>query len=162
MGARGQVSAEAAQKTWLGYGGSEKSFEETFPDLADQAECPLASLRRMIAKIGTCGETSIMPGAFRYLFAGCCVLASFAPSAGADADHGKQIAERWCASCHLVERGQESATDQAPPFAYLARTPDLDENKLAFLLLLPHPNMPRVSLSRTEAADLADYIRSVK
>jgi hypothetical protein len=26
--------------------------------------------------------------------------------------------------------------------------PDFDENKLAFLLLLPHPNMPQVGLSR--------------
>ena len=103
-----------------------------------------------------------MPEEFRLLLAGCCVLASIAPSAAADADHGRQIAESWCASCHLVGRGQTSATDQAPPFTYLARTIDFDENKLAFLLLLPHPNMPKVSLNRTEVADLADYIRSLK
>ena len=83
-------------------------------------------------------------------------------SAAADADHGKQIAERWCASGHLVQRGQTRATDQAPPFTYLAKTPEFDENKLAFLLLLPHPNMPSVSLNRAEVADLADYIRSLK
>lgn len=99
---------------------------------------------------------------FRFLLAASGVLASIDPSAAADADHGKQIAERWCVSCHLVGRGQTSATDQAPPFSYLARTIDFDENKLAFLLLLPHPNMPKVSLNRTEVADLADYIRSLK
>ena len=88
----------------------------------------------------------------RLLFAGYCVIAIVNPSAAADADHGKQIAERWCASGHLVQRGQTRATDQAPPF---------DENKLAFLLLLPHPNMPSVSLNRAEVADLADYIRSL-
>jgi mono/diheme cytochrome c family protein len=103
-----------------------------------------------------------MSEAFRLFFAGCCVIAIITPSAAADADHGKEIATRWCASCHLVERGQTSATDQAPPFAYLARTPDFDENKLAFLLLLPHPNMPNLSLNRAEVADLADYIRSLK
>jgi hypothetical protein len=53
-------------------------------------------------------------------------------------------------------------TDKAPPFTYLAKTPEFDENKLAFLLLLPHPNMPSVSLNRAEVADLADYIRSLK
>jgi mono/diheme cytochrome c family protein len=98
----------------------------------------------------------------RLLFAGYCVIAIVSPSAAADADHGKQIAERWCASCHLVERGQTSATDQAPPFTYLGKTPEFDENKLAFLLLLPHPNMPSVSLNRAEVADLADYIQSLK
>ncbi|MDE2469522.1 MAG: cytochrome c [Bradyrhizobium sp.] len=98
----------------------------------------------------------------RFLFAGCCLIAIITSSAAADADHGKEIAKRWCASCHLVERGQTNATDQAPPFSYLARTPDLDENKLAFLLLMPHPNMPQVSLNRAEVADLADYIRSLR
>jgi len=51
---------------------------------------------------------------------------------------------------------------QAPPFSYVGKTPEFDENKLAFLLLLPHPNMPSVSLNRAEVADLADYIRSLK
>ncbi len=100
--------------------------------------------------------------AFRLLSVACCALAVGTPAAAADADHGKDIARRWCAACHLVENGQTSATDQAPPFAYLAKTPDFDKNKLAFLLLLPHPNMPTVSLNQTEVADLADYIRSLK
>ena len=103
-----------------------------------------------------------MSRTFRLLIAGCCVIAIISLSAAADADHGKEIATRWCASCHLVERGQTSSTDQAPPFTYLARTPEFDENKLAFLLLMPHPNMPNVSLNRAEVADLADYIRSLK
>lgn len=103
-----------------------------------------------------------MSKTFRFLSVACWVLATTAPSAAADAERGKDIAKRWCASCHLVESGQSSATDQAPPFAYLARMPNFDENKLAFLLLMPHPNMPKVSLNRAEVADLADYIRSLK
>ena len=83
-------------------------------------------------------------------------------SLAADADHGKAIAERWCASCHLVERGQKSAADQAPPFASLATMPGFNANKLAFLLLLPHPNMPNMALSRAEVADLADYMATIK
>ena len=103
-----------------------------------------------------------MSEAFRLLFVGICAVAIATPSFAADADHGKEIAKRWCASCHLVERSQTSATDQAPPFTYLARMPDFDENKLAFLLLLPHPSMPQVSLNRAEVADMADYIRTLK
>ncbi|WP_309774597.1 c-type cytochrome [Nitrobacter vulgaris] len=80
----------------------------------------------------------------------------------ADPSNGKDIAERWCASCHLVESGQRNSTDLAPPFTYLAKRPDFDQNKLAFLLLIPHPNMPKLSLNRSEISDLAKYIRSLK
>ncbi len=100
--------------------------------------------------------------AFRSSSVAGLVLATMAPAIAADPHNGKDIATRWCASCHLVDKGQTSATDQAPSFAYLARTPDFDQNKLAFLLLMPHPNMPNVSLNRAEVADLADYIRSLQ
>jgi mono/diheme cytochrome c family protein len=103
-----------------------------------------------------------MSEALRLFFVGCCTLAIAMPSFAADADHGKEIAKRWCASCHLVDPRQTSATDQAPPFTYIAKMPDFDANKLAFLLLMPHPNMPNVSLNRTEIADMADYILSLK
>jgi mono/diheme cytochrome c family protein len=103
-----------------------------------------------------------MSEAFRFWSAACFVLAIIAPAAAADPDNGKDIAKRWCASCHLVESDRTSATDQAPPFSHIARTPDFDQNKLAFLLLMPHPNMPTVSLNRAEVSDMADYIRSLK
>ncbi|HUO00025.1 MAG TPA: cytochrome c [Bradyrhizobium sp.] len=85
------------------------------------------------------------------------------PSAdAADASHGKAIAERWCAACHRIERDPKSTTDQPPPFASIAGMPDFDANKLAFLLLRPHPNMPSLMLSRNEISDLADYIKTLK
>jgi hypothetical protein len=58
--------------------------------------------------------------------------------------------------------GQKSATDQAPPFASIAGLPNFNASTLTFLLLKPHPSMPRLELSRTEAADLADYIATLK
>jgi mono/diheme cytochrome c family protein len=84
------------------------------------------------------------------------------PAFTADAEQGKVIAERWCSGCHLVQPGQKTAaTDQAPPFAMIANAPDFGAGKLALLLLKPHPNMPKLSLSRPEAADLAEYIRGL-
>jgi mono/diheme cytochrome c family protein len=84
-------------------------------------------------------------------------------SFAADADQGKAIAERWCTGCHVVENEQKSpVTDQAPPFASIARRPDFGANKLALLLLEPHPNMPKLSLSRVEVANLAEYILTLK
>jgi mono/diheme cytochrome c family protein len=90
------------------------------------------------------------------------VALALRPVWAADAAHGKAVAERWCSGCHLVQHEQKIApTDQAPPFVTIAKTPDFDAGKLALLLLKPHPNMPRLSLSRTEVADLAEYIRAL-
>jgi len=101
----------------------------------------------------------------RMLLVVCCAFVALgpSPSLAADAAGGKTIAERWCASCHLVEREQKgAATDQAPPFASIARMPEFGANKLALLLLKPHPNMPKLSLSRAEVTSLADYIATLK
>lgn len=79
----------------------------------------------------------------------------------ADISSGEQIARRWCASCHLVATDQLQASTEAPPFATVARKPDFDTNRLAFFLLEPHPKMPNMSLTRSEAADIAAYIASL-
>jgi hypothetical protein len=69
--------------------------------------------------------------AFRLLYAGWCIVAIVSPSFAADPAKGKEIGKRWCVSCHLVQREQNSATDQAPPFDYLARMPDFNADDLA-------------------------------
>jgi mono/diheme cytochrome c family protein len=99
------------------------------------------------------------------LLAICCTLSAVLASTisiAADANSGKNIANRWCSSCHVMQSDQKLATDQAPPFASIAKMPGFDANKLAFLLLKPHPNMPSLSLSRTEIADLADFMATLK
>ena len=84
------------------------------------------------------------------------------PVFAADPDNGERLARRWCAPCHVVASDQRGPTGEAPPFATIAAMPDFDPAKLAFFLLDPHPKMPDMSLSRTEAADLAAYIASLK
>ena len=98
------------------------------------------------------------------LLVGCCAFSVVLGSSAlaAEADNGKTLANRWCSSCHVVDQEQKLATDQAPPFASLARMPAFNANKLAFLLLKPHPNMPTLSLSRAEIADIAEYIATLK
>jgi mono/diheme cytochrome c family protein len=99
----------------------------------------------------------------RFLLVAGCALLALGPAIAADASQGKAIAERWCSACHVVERAQKTApTDQAPPFASLAARPDFNADRLALLLLAPHPNMPKLALSRFEVADLADYILTLK
>jgi mono/diheme cytochrome c family protein len=80
----------------------------------------------------------------------------------ADADHGADLAKRWCATCHVVANGQTQASADVPSFASVARRPDFSPERLAFFLLDPHPKMPNFPLSRAEAADLAAYIGSLR
>jgi mono/diheme cytochrome c family protein len=94
----------------------------------------------------------------------CLAAAVLDSSAGiaADANHGRQLARRWCVSCHVVAADQRQATTEAPPFATIARRPDFDVSRLTVFLLNPYPRMPNMSLTRPEAADLAAYIGSLK
>jgi mono/diheme cytochrome c family protein len=80
----------------------------------------------------------------------------------ADALRGETIAKRWCAACHVVSSAQQQGTAQAPPFSAVAGKPDFNETTLAYFLLTPHPRMPDMNLTRSEAADLAAYIKNQK
>jgi mono/diheme cytochrome c family protein len=76
----------------------------------------------------------------------------------ADANHGGDLAKRWCAGCHVVAADQKQANADAAPFTAIAAKSDFSAEKVAFFLLDPHPKMPNFPLSRSEAADLAAYI----
>ena len=81
----------------------------------------------------------------------------------ADVNNGSRLAHRWCEACHVIAPTQSrSSTDQAPPFATIAARPDFDAARIALFLLNPHPKMPDMALTRSEAADLAAYIGSLK
>jgi mono/diheme cytochrome c family protein len=84
------------------------------------------------------------------------------PGFAADISHGRQLARRWCVSCHLIAANQRQTTTEAPPFATIARRPDFDVNRMASFLLNPYPRMPNMSLTRIEAADIAAYIGSLR
>jgi mono/diheme cytochrome c family protein len=66
------------------------------------------------------------------------------------------------AACHVVAADQQVGTTQSPAFSTIARKPDFTEAMLALFLLNPHPRMPDMNLSRSEAADLAAYINTQK
>jgi len=74
---------------------------------------------------------------------------------------GKEIAEHWCAACHLVSREQTSAVADVPSFFEIAeRRQDL--NDLAHFLTDPHPVMPDISLTNDEVGHLIAYIASLR
>jgi len=76
---------------------------------------------------------------------------------------GEQLAQTWCATCHVVGVGnQDSATAGIVSFAHLAARPGFDEEQLAVALFSPHPAMPSMNVTRTEITALFDYIISLK
>ena len=88
-----------------------------------------------------------------------CALGLMGRAFGADALKGEILAQRWCSTCHVVSSGQQQGTAQAPPFSAIANNPDFNETTTAYFLLTPHPRMPDMNLSRSEATDLAAYIK---
>jgi mono/diheme cytochrome c family protein len=97
------------------------------------------------------------------IFAICCIgwlplLVSEASSGGADA--GKQLAQLRCAACHIVVPNQRDEIADAPPFEVIARKFAGNGDLLVANLMGPHVKM-NFGLPRSEAVDIAEYIRSL-
>jgi mono/diheme cytochrome c family protein len=107
----------------------------------------------------------IGPGKLSHLRV-CMIVASIAanaPAIAADSHNGERLAHRWCEACHVVSPTQRRpASDQAPPFATIAKMLHFGAAEIALYLLTPHPKMPDMNLTRTEAGDLAAYITTLK
>jgi hypothetical protein len=100
----------------------------------------------------------------RWWFVGCCASSIAFGAALAFAAYAEWKNPRGPPVLQLPRRAAETkpCDRSAPPFASLAKTPDFNASNLAHLLLKPHPNMPSLSLSRTEVANLAEYIATLK
>ena len=81
-----------------------------------------------------------------------------------DAKAGLAVARQWCATCHVVEEGQATATQmQAPTFESVADTLSDDrKDELVAWLTAPHGPMEVISLSRQQIADVLAYIATLK
>jgi mono/diheme cytochrome c family protein len=81
--------------------------------------------------------------------------------AAGSAERGLEIAQRWCASCHLVTPDQTQALADVPSFMTVAE----DSEGLDWLepfLADPHPVMPDMSLTRQEISDLVAYFERLR
>ena len=83
------------------------------------------------------------------------------PAAAQDVAAGRQIAKRWCSSCHEVGKAPVQ-NDVSPPFMAIARMPSTTTISLNAFLSTPHHRMPDYSLTRQEIADVSAYILSLK
>jgi len=101
-------------------------------------------------------------GVVAWLLASSALFAIDSESHYGDAEYGRSLAIRWCGSCHVVTVDQQRFMPGAPPFATIAQSANIDGDRLARLLLAPHPKMARLALSRTAVDDIAAYIGSLK
>ncbi|MBD8877347.1 c-type cytochrome [Roseibium polysiphoniae] len=85
------------------------------------------------------------------------------PGAAAERENGKVLALKWCSACHLVSKNQPVVND-APlaSFYELAAEDAISEATLKTFLADPHPQMPGMSLSNMEIADIARYIKTLE
>ncbi len=80
-----------------------------------------------------------------------------------DPVQGRAVAERWCASCHVVSpRPVGPVGDGATPFQSIADRPATTALSLRAFLSSPHGRMPDLNLTQTEMDDLISYILSLR
>jgi cytochrome c len=82
--------------------------------------------------------------------------------ANADAANGAQIAQQWCAHCHVTGGNPGRAVPQGPPsFQTVARS-GMTADQLRAFLSHPHGAMPDLALTRAEIDDLISYIATLR
>lgn len=81
-----------------------------------------------------------------------------------DAKIGKQIADKLCVGCHIVDAEASGRTVPAdvPSFARIANVPGQTATSIAGAIVVPHPPMPQIQLTREEIGDVAAYILTLK
>ena len=90
------------------------------------------------------------------------LLSSLPTHAAGLISSGKEIAIKWCSSCHLVTDAQENTSADVPSFGVIGKKYREEINALGAFLADPHPPMPNFSLTRQEIQDLMAYIGSLK
>lgn len=101
---------------------------------------------------------------FGFLIAAFLTSSAFAQDIrGGIAERGQAMAEIWCSNCHLVTDDKEqTALVDVPTFTSIARRLPDDSEVLAAFIANPHPTqMPDLSLSRNDIADLLAYIATL-
>lgn len=85
------------------------------------------------------------------------------PTSKPDPVHGKDLAESLCTNCHLVNSAtQQHANPDVPSFHEIANRQGQTAGALTARIILPKHPMPQIPLTRSELADLAAYILTLR
>jgi mono/diheme cytochrome c family protein len=76
---------------------------------------------------------------------------------------GAEIAQRICAECHSVHKGQRQSPEaQAPTFETVATTPGMTTIALTAALRTSHRLMPNIILDSDDQKNVIAYILSLR
>lgn len=76
--------------------------------------------------------------------------------------HGKDLAQRLCSNCHLVDNQQQHANADIPSFNEIANKEGQTAGAIMAHIILPNHPMPTIPLTQSELADLTAYILSMR
>lgn len=90
-------------------------------------------------------------------------MAGLGSAAAQDVVRGGEIAKRWCAGCHVVERSPAQApANGLPTFPALANESGQSSEHLRASMNPQHSRMPDLALSKQQQDDLIAYIFSLR
>ena len=93
----------------------------------------------------------------------CTLVFVPALAAAQDAEQGRDIARRWCSSCHVVEKtATQAPANGLPSFPAVARRADLSADRLRAAMNPQHSRMPDFALSKRQQDDVIAYIFSLR
>jgi mono/diheme cytochrome c family protein len=98
-----------------------------------------------------------------FFFMGVALALGGAVTSAPDPEHGKDLAGRLCSNCHLVGTGeQQQANADIPSFHEIGNLQGQTAGQIMAHIVLPKHPMPTIPLTKTELADLAAYILSLR
>jgi mono/diheme cytochrome c family protein len=74
---------------------------------------------------------------------------------------GRELASHLCAACHIVGT-ERVGSDVAPPFAALAKDPDMTLTELHAWIGPAHPMLPDLALTPEQIADINAYLDTLR
>lgn len=89
------------------------------------------------------------------------LLLGTGPAFAGDPIAGRDLAGRWCTSCHAVGT-RDKANDTAPPFTAIVNTRQRSDDWIRGWLANPHPPMPNPGLGRYEIENIVSYFAELR
>lgn len=122
---------------------------------------------RRLPGIGTTADL-VRAALAAFLASAVAVSAAHAETAklpGPSAEEGQALANRLCATCHLVgpnARQPTTVLPGIPSFPAIANRPEQTGNNISLTMINPHPPMTDPVLTRAEILHLLAYLESLR
>jgi cytochrome c len=154
-----RVSLFWAPRTWAGHKKGQSASETTSQFSPGDARPKTVFSWRVGVFSKRVMKTIIV--CFTILAAICGSNEGFAQQSSIDA--GREIAQKFCATCHAIGPSGDSSHRDAPPFRQISLSRNSPELRrlLGEGLVVGHPSMPQWQFRPQDTNALIDYIRSL-